>query len=257
MTIAGSDSSGGAGIQADLKTFTRLGVFGTSALTAITAQNTTGVADAMELPVELVRKQIDFTVADIPADAVKTGMLASAGMIECVADAIQRHALRRYVCDPVMVAKSGAPLIGEEAIATLRSRLVPLSMVLTPNRFEAARLADIETIDDEPVALEVGHKLLAFGPSAVVIKAVPTHGGNRVVDLLVTREAVTRLESPTLPSKQNHGSGCVFSAAITSRLAQGDAVPAAVRFAHDFVHRAIAAAPPLGRGVRPVNVISC
>ena len=254
MTIAGSDSSGGAGIQADLKTFTRLGVFGITAVTAITAQNTTGVRSALELPVDLVRQQIDFTVEDIRPDACKTGMLASVAIIECVAEALRRHRPPNYVCDPVMVAKSGAPLISDDAIDTLRSRLLPLAALLTPNRFEAARLAGLPTVEDEPTARDAAHRLLGLGARAVVVKGIRVD--QSVVDLLVTADGAERLESPRLPDGRNHGSGCTFSAAVTARLAQRDALSSAVRFAHDFVHRAVAQAPALGRGVRPVNVLN-
>jgi hydroxymethylpyrimidine/phosphomethylpyrimidine kinase len=256
LTIAGSDSSGGAGIQADLKTFTTLGVFGMSALTAITAQNTTGVAAAFGLPVELIARQIDFTVADIRPHAVKTGMLATIPVIECVADAIARNRLTPLVCDPVMTAKSGARLIDDDAIDTLRGRLVPLATVLTPNRFELAMLSgrDAAEIIDERSAIDAARTLLELGVQAVAAKAIPLAG--RKLDLLITREGVARMESPALADGRNHGSGCAFAAAIAARLALGDAIEPAARFANAFVHRAIEAAPSLGSGIHPVNVLA-
>jgi hydroxymethylpyrimidine/phosphomethylpyrimidine kinase len=256
MTIAGSDSSGGAGIQADLKTFTVLGCFGTSAVTALTAQNTTGVAAVAGVDVAMIVRQIDFTVADVPPHATKTGMLAGTDVVEAVADAVARHRLPHYVCDPVLTAKSGARLVGDEVLAAIRARLLPLAEVITPNRFEAAALAGVASEPpDERAAVEIGRRLRDAGARAALIKAIPAPGARRV-DLLVIDGAVAaRAESDELPPNRNHGSGCVLSAALCARLALGDALADAATFATAFARRAIATSPEIGRGVRPVNAI--
>jgi hydroxymethylpyrimidine/phosphomethylpyrimidine kinase len=256
MTIAGSDSSGGAGLQADLKAFSVVGVHGTCAVTAITAQNTTGVAEVLELPLGLIRRQIDFTCDDLPPDAVKTGMLGSAGVIECVAEAIRERALGRYVCDPVMVAKSGASLLRDDAIAELRTRLIPLAEVITPNRHEAAALleADPEALDSVGSAGEAARRLATLGCRAVVIKAIPS-GVGRLADVLYDGAGVLTLPVEALPSGRNHGSGCAFAAGIAAGLAKGMGVREAVQASQLLVHRAIREAAQLGRGVRPVNLL--
>ena len=250
MTIAGSDSSGGAGIQADLKTFTRCGVFGMSAITAITAQNTTGVAAAFGLPVELLVRQIDFAGADTRPDAVKTGMLASVDVIDAVASALRRHALEPYVCDPVVTAKSGVVLIDVGAIEAIRTRLVPRAVVVTPNRHEATQLCGF-AVGDVTAARRAAEALCEMGAYCAVIKSIP-RGGDRV-DVVAGGDGAFELVAPALPEGRNHGSGCTFAAAITARLALRDSPDDAIRFAHAFVQRAIAASPALGRGIRPVN----
>jgi len=250
LTIAGSDSGGGAGIQADLKTFSALGVFGMTAITALTAQNTTGVTAIVELSPEFVRQQIDAVVLDIGVDAAKTGMLSSAPIIEAVADEIRRHRIHALVIDPVMIAKSGAPLLRPEAREELRRTLLPLALVATPNLHEAAALLD------RPVATpaqmeDAARALHALGPRYVVVKGGHLEGTAQ--DVVFDGERVERLEAPRIPTKHTHGTGCVFSAAIAAGLARGAPPIEAIRNAKVFITGAIRAALPLGSGHGPAN----
>lgn len=250
LTIAGSDSGGGAGIQADLKTFAALGVHGTSAITAITAQNTVAVRDVLELPVAMVRAQIDAVVDDLGVQAAKTGMLSSVEIIEAVAAAIEAHRIGNLVVDPVMVAKGGARLLREEAVDALRTRLLPLAAVLTPN------LPEVEVLLGRAVVSlaerwQAARDLLALGPRAVVVKG--GHAQGDAVDVFWDGTTLEELTAPRLATGNTHGSGCVFSAAITAGLARGlDPLPA-VREAKEFVTGAIALALELGDGHGPVN----
>jgi hydroxymethylpyrimidine/phosphomethylpyrimidine kinase len=229
LTIAGSDSSGGAGIQADLKTFAAHGVYGMSVITALTAQNTQVVAGVFETPAEFVGQQIDTVVADIRPDAVKTGMLSSASIIGVVALKIRQHELRNVVVDPVMVSKGGARLLREDAVAALRSRLLPLADVVTPNIPEAEDLLGrvLRTEDD---ARQAAEDILAMGPRAVVLK-----GGHRegdvVTDLLFDGEQFHTYSGPRVQTSSTHGTGCTFASAIAAQLALGSALPQAVRLA--------------------------
>lgn len=250
LTIAGSDSGGGAGIQADLKTFSALGVFGMTAITALTAQNTTAVTDIVEMSPEFVRRQIDAVVSDIGVDAAKTGMLSSAPIIEAVADEIRQHQITALVVDPVMIAKSGAPLLRPEAREALRRVLLPLALVVTPNLHEAAALIDrkVETLEEMEDAARALH---ALGPHYVVVKGGHLRGA--AVDLVSDGQRVERLEAAHIETRHTHGTGCVFSAAITAWLAQGAAVPQAIRNAKAFITRAIEEALPLGSGHGPAN----
>ena len=253
MTIAGSDSGGGAGIQADLKTFAAHGVFGTSAITAITAQNTLDVVSIAEVPVEVISDQIDVVAQDIGIDVVKTGMLSSTEIIECVAVAISRNELGPIVVDPVMVAASGAHLLQEEAVDAMRDRIVPMATVLTPNIPEAEVLADIdiETVDD---MVSAGESLLEMGADAVVVKGGHLESrDDALVDVLVNSDGVSHFRSMRVESSNLHGTGCTFASAIASRLALGDPVPVAVQSAQRFVMRAILSAPGLGSGHGPLN----
>jgi hydroxymethylpyrimidine/phosphomethylpyrimidine kinase len=250
LTIAGSDSGGGAGIQADLKTFSALGVFGMTAITALTAQNTTGVTDIVEMSPEFVRRQIGAVVSDIGVDAAKTGMLSSAPIIEAVADEIRQHGITQLVIDPVMVAKSGAPLLRPEAREALRRVLLPLALVVTPNLHEAAALIDrrVDTLEQMEDAARALH---ALGPRYVVVKGGHLRGA--AVDLVFDGQQVERLEAPRIETRHTHGTGCVFSAAITAGLARGAPVPQAVRDAKMFITAAIREALPLGSGHGPAN----
>jgi hydroxymethylpyrimidine/phosphomethylpyrimidine kinase len=256
LTIAGSDSSGGAGIQADLKVFNLLDVFGASVLTCVTAQNTTGVAAALALPLELIVQQIDTTVADIRPDAFKTGMLFSAAIIEQVAEAIRRHRLTNYVCDPVMIAKSQSSLIQEDAVQTLKRRLLPLASLVTPNRFEAARLAGmpLEAMASVEAAVEAGRRIMALGAAAVVVKGIPIDAQR--VDVLCQGGQVHRFVSPGVENAATHGSGCAYSAAITAGLARGLGLFESIERARSLVHRAISSIPGIGRGAQPVNLLT-
>jgi hydroxymethylpyrimidine/phosphomethylpyrimidine kinase len=250
MTIAGSDSGGGAGIQADLKTFAALGVHGTSALTAITAQNTRVVTDILELPTSLIREQIDVVVEDIGVQAAKTGMLSSAAIIATVAEAIEHHALRNLVVDPVMVAKGGARLLRDDAVATLRSRLIPLAAIVTPNIPEAEVLVgrSIRTFEERRQA---ARDIVAMGARAAVVKG--GHAEADVTDVFFDGSRLVDLEGERIATANTHGSGCVFSAAITAFLARGAEPLEAVREAKIFITRAVAAAIEIGAGHGPVN----
>jgi hydroxymethylpyrimidine/phosphomethylpyrimidine kinase len=252
MTIAGSDSGGGAGIQADLKTFTVLGVFGTSAITALTAQNTTGVTGVVEMAPDFVAEQIDAIMSDIGADAAKTGMLSSAPIIEAVAGAVRRWGLARLVVDPVMIAKSGAPLLRPEAKDALRSVLLPLAMVVTPNLHEAGALVGhpVHTVDEMREAARAIH---GMGPAYVVVKGGHLADSDQSVDVLFDGAAFLEFPAPRAQTKHTHGTGCIFSAAIAAGLAKGQAVPDAVARAKQVITVAIAAGLPIGRGHGPAN----
>lgn len=249
LTIAGSDSGGGAGIQADLKTFAALGVHGTSAITAITAQNTVGVTEILELPTSLVREQIAVVVEDIGVQATKTGMLSSAAIIAAVAEAVTHHHLTTLVVDPVMVAKGGARLLRDDAVDTLRVQLVPLAVVITPNIPEAEVLLErrIRTLDERRAA---ARDLVAMGARAAVVK-----GGHAddVTDVFFDGAEMVELHAERIETANTHGSGCVFSAAIAALLARGAEPLEAVRGAKDFITEAIANSIEIGHGHGPVN----
>lgn len=250
LTIAGSDSGGGAGIQADLKTFAALGVHGTSAITAITAQNTVEVTEVVELPVELVRKQIAAVVDDIGVQAAKTGMLSSAAIIDAVAEAVRDFELGFLVVDPVMVAKGGAKLLRDDAVDALRERLIPLAAVVTPNLPEAEALLgrSITTLDERKQA---ARDLVAMGAHAAVIKG--GHATEDATDVFFDGARMIELQTSRIETTNTHGSGCVFSAAITSWLARGVEPLEAVREAKSFITAAIANSLEIGRGHGPVN----
>ena len=251
LTIAGSDSGGGAGIQADLKTFAALGVHGTSALTAITAQNTLGVTDIMELPPSLVAAQIEAVMLDIGAQGAKTGMLSSAEIIEVVAKAIAHFNIRNLVVDPVMVAKGGARLLRDDAVDALRRRLLPLAAVVTPNLPEAEVLLGrpIRTLDERRQA---ARDLVALGARAAVVKG--GHADERqAIDHYFDGVELVELQSPRFATANTHGSGCVFSAAIAADLAKGSDSLAAVLLAKEFITGAIERSLEVGRGHGPVN----
>ena len=251
LTVAGSDSGGGAGIQADLKTFAALGVHGASALTAVTAQNTRGVSGYVQLPLDIVRAQIDDVVSDLAPAAVKTGMLASTEVIEVVSTALQEHGMRRLVVDPVMVAKGGARLLRDDAIGALRDLLIPLAEVITPNLPEAEVLLGRELrsrADRERAARE----LVALGCRSVVVK-----GGHAEDDaddaFFVDGGRFLWLEGQRIPTANTHGSGCAFSAAIAAGMAQGLPTEEAVRQAKEFITGAIRHSLDVGHGHGPVN----
>jgi hydroxymethylpyrimidine/phosphomethylpyrimidine kinase len=253
ITIAGSDSGGGAGIQADLKTFAAMGVHGTTAITSVTAQNTQEVAAVIDLDAEMVKKQIRVVAEDLGIDAGKTGMLHTEEIIKAVASEVSKYGFP-LVVDPVMVAKSGAPLLKPEAVNALKTSLLPEATVVTPNRFEAERLTDtrIESLEDAKRAAEEISKL---GPEAVVIK-----GGHlslqKAVDILYYKGKYKLLEAPRLDLKTTHGTGCSFSAAITAQLARGVDVSHAVENAKNFVTTAIKFGLNVGRGYGPVNPLA-
>lgn len=256
LTIAGSDSSGGAGIQADLKTFTVLGVYGASVLTALTAQSTRGVSGILAVPPDFVREQIDAVAGDFAIGAVKTGMLNDRETVVAVANALKHHELRPLVVDPVIVATSGDTLLAPDAVQAMRDELIPHADILTPNLHEAARLLDQPVAKDEAGMLAQARALLRLGCKAVVIKG--GHGeGAEAVDLLVEADAVTRLALPRITTRNTHGTGCTFSAAIVANLAQGVPIKQAVSDAKRFVHEALQAGArlALGKGAGPVDVL--
>ncbi len=251
LTIAGSDSGGGAGIQADLKTFHAFGVFGTSALTAITAQNTLGVRAIHSVPLAVVRAQIDAVVEDLPPDGVKSGMLATAELVEAVADALRAHGIEKYVLDPVMVATSGDRLLDPDAEAAVLEYLVPLAALVTPNLHEAGMLTG-QQVGSLGEMRTAARRLVDRGAGAALVKGGHLPGG-QAVDLLWdgSREWIWRRDR--LHTTHTHGTGCTLSAAVAAGLARGLPLARAVELAVDFVARAIATAPGLGGGNGPVN----
>jgi hydroxymethylpyrimidine/phosphomethylpyrimidine kinase len=254
VTIAGSDSSGGAGIQADLKTFAALGVYGASVITALTAQNTRRVTAIHDVPPDFIAAQIDAVFSDLAVGAVKIGMLSELHVIETVADGLERHGQRAVVLDPVMIATSGERLLAPAAIDGLRHTLIPRALIVTPNLPEAAMLLDAPIADSENEMRAQAEQLLALGPRAVLIKGGHA-GGTESVDLLVESGAVTRLPASRIAGKNTHGTGCTLSSAIAAGLAKGFDLAAAVRAAKVFVTAAIAAADRLtvGSGHGPVH----
>jgi hydroxymethylpyrimidine/phosphomethylpyrimidine kinase len=251
LTIAGSDPSGGAGIQADLKTFHAFGCYGEAVLTALTVQNTRGVSGVHAVPVPFVVRQIEAVLEDIPPDAVKTGMLATRKLVEAVARAWREGGVAGLVVDPVMVSTSGDRLLDDDAVRAVRARLLPLAAVVTPNLPEAEVLTGIRVRGEEE-AVEAGRRLLAMGARAALVKG--GHGrGPRVVDVLVEGDGVSFLRRRRLRTRSTHGTGCTLSAAVAAGLAQGRPLGIAVRDAVLFVHDAIATAPGLGGGHGPVN----
>jgi len=250
LTIAGSDSGGGAGIQADLKTFAALGVFGMSALTALTAQNTVGVRAVLEVDPEFVSAQIRAVVEDIGVDAVKTGMLATSAIIRRVAQDVRELGLTTLVVDPVMVAKSGDPLLRSNAVAALVEELLPLALVVTPNLHEAEVLVGFPVKTPEDME-KAARKIKSFGPRYVVLKGGHLEGDP--MDLLDDGERVVRFPTERFHTPNTHGTGCTFASAIAAGLAKGLNVPEAVTLAKEYITGAIREALPLGRGHGPVH----
>jgi hydroxymethylpyrimidine/phosphomethylpyrimidine kinase len=250
MTIAGSDSGGGAGIQADLKTFQALGVYGASTLTAITAQNTVGVTAVHEVPTEVIAAQIDAVLTDIGVDAAKTGMLSSAEIISTVAERVRHWNIQKLVVDPVMVAKSGDRLLREDAVHALIRELLPLAMVLTPNVPEAEVLVG-HSVASEQELRDAARAIVDLGAKAVIMK-----GGHRseedAVDLLFDGATFTEFRSERFHTLNTHGTGCTFSAAIAAGLARGLALESAVGEAKRYLSEAIRRSGPLGAGHGPV-----
>lgn len=251
LTIAGSDSGGGAGIQADLKVFFALGCHGMSAITALTAQNTLGVAAVHEVPPEFVAAQIDAVARDIGIDAAKTGMLASAPIVNAVATAVEAHGLDRVVVDPVIVAKSNDRLLADDAVVALRRRLLPLALIVTPNLYEARVLSGEEVVSMTDMK-EAARILHGLGARHVLVKGGHLEG-DAAVDLLFDGRSFEELSSPRYDTADTHGTGCALAAAITAGLASGDDVLGAAHRAKDFVSGAIRHGLRLGAGHGPVN----
>ncbi len=251
LTIAGSDSGGGAGIQADLKTFAALGVHGMSVITSITAQNTYEVRAVHDIPLEVIKSQFEAVVDDIGVDAAKTGMLSTAEIIKLVASLIRKYGIP-LVVDPVMIAKSGAPLLREDAVATLVKELIPLATVITPNKPEAERLSGMKINNLEDARIVAKRLVSDLGATAAVVK-----GGHMSdeysVDVMYFDGKFYEFKAPRMRSKNTHGTGCSFSAAIAAELAKGKTIPEAVKTAKEFITTAIAYGLPIGKGYGPVN----
>ena len=250
LTVAGSDSGGGAGIQADLKTMLAHGVHGMSVLAAVTAQNSLGVQGYWELPVEAVRAQLASVLDDIGVDAVKTGMLASTALVTAVADVLGRVGVP-VVVDPVGVSKHGDALLAADAVAAVRDRLLPVATLVTPNLYEVGQLTGVE-VGSEADLRRAAEAVLALGPRAVLVKG--GHLDGDAVDLLLTADGTERVyRAPRLDNRHTHGTGCTLASSIASRLALGDDLPTAVGAAKDYVTGAIAVGFPLGAGIGPVD----
>jgi hydroxymethylpyrimidine/phosphomethylpyrimidine kinase len=250
LTIAGSDSGGGAGIQADLKTFAAFGVYGTSAVTAVTAQNTRGVFAVAEVPEEVIALEIDVVLEDIGADAAKTGMLSSASIVETVADRIEAWGVERFVVDPVMVAKGGHPLLQPNAVDAVKVRLLPLALVVTPNIPEAEILSGIG-IDSDDAAREAARAIADLGPRFVIVKG--GHRSGDATDLVFDGAAFTELSAERIDTRNTHGTGCSYSAAIAALLARGLPPLVAIAEAKSWLTEAIRAGYSIGDGHSPVN----
>jgi hydroxymethylpyrimidine/phosphomethylpyrimidine kinase len=247
LTIAGSDSSGGAGIQADLKSFAAFGVYGASVITALTAQNTQGVTGVHEVPADFITAQIDAVFSDLDVGAVKIGMVSQRAAIEAIVAGLDRWSPENLVLDPVMVATSGARLLAPEAIEALLTKLIPRALIITPNLLEAAALLDAAVADNESAIERQGRLLLALGCPAVLIKG--GHGrGETSTDYLITAGRSVALAAPRIATNNTHGTGCSLSSAIAAGLANGDDLETAVHRAKDWVSAAIAAADRLGVG---------
>lgn len=251
LTIAGSDSGGGAGIQADLKTFQELEVFGTSVLTAVTAQNTRGVHGVEAVSPELITQQLDAIGSDFSIAACKTGMLFDAARIEAVATGVKRHVFNRLVVDPVMIAKGGAPLLQDTAVDALKTSLLPLSTVVTPNVPEAEVLTGL-TIRSFNDRLEAARRMLAYGVRAVILKGGHLEG-ETAEDLIMMESEVFLLSAPRIQTSDTHGTGCTFSAALTAELAKGRSIMEAAVTAKRFIQSAITHGLEIGAGHGPTN----
>jgi hydroxymethylpyrimidine/phosphomethylpyrimidine kinase len=254
LTIAGSDSSGGAGIQADLKTFAALGVYGASVITAVTAQNTQGVSGIHGVPAAFVTAQMDAVFGDLDIKAAKIGMVGEPDTIEAIASALARWRVSRIVLDPVMAASSGDRLLSPAAVGSLRARLVPRATLITPNLPEAAVLLDEAVASDESAIEKQGKRLLAMGCQAVLIKGGHAQGVEST-DYLFSGDAVTALSAPRIATQNTHGTGCSLSSAIAAGLAKGEDMEIAVRNAKAWITEAIAAADRLdvGHGHGPLH----
>ena len=251
LIIAGSDSSGGAGIQADIKTATSLGVYAMTAITAITAQNTTGVKSIVAVPVKEIFNQISFSVQDIKPDSVKIGMLHNVGVIKEVIKAINKHKLKNIIIDPVMVAKGGHRLISNSSVNYLRKKLLPYALLVTPNIPEAETLIKkkIKTLDD---MIEAGKEILKLGPKFVLLK-----GGHVdksfVEDVLISKNSIKIFKNKKIKTKNTHGTGCTLSSAIASFISKNYSMNESCRHAIQYVHKAILLNPKFGRGHGPIN----
>jgi len=251
LSIAGSDSGGGAGIQADLKTFAAFMVYGTTAITSVTAQNTVGVEGVYDLPPDFVAMQIDAVMKDIGADAVKTGMLSNVEIVEAVCSKLKEYDVQNLVVDPVMVAKSGDTLLKEDAITVIREKLFPLAKVITPNLDEAMVLTGLKEINDEEGMKEAAKLLKEMGPKFVLVKG--GHLTEDAVDLLYDGSRFYRYPAKRIATRNTHGTGCTYSAAIAACLALGNDVPEAVEKGKKFITTAIKYGLQIGKGHGPTH----
>jgi hydroxymethylpyrimidine kinase/phosphomethylpyrimidine kinase len=251
LTIAGSDSSGGAGIQADLKTMTVLNVYGATVITAVTAQNTTGVQGIKILSSEFVEKQIDSVINDIKINSVKTGMLANKNIIDLVYEKLKASDIKNIVVDPVMVAVGGDILLEKKAIKSLINKLSSIAKIITPNLYEAKLMAGYK-IDDDVDYNKIIKKLYNLGPDNVLIKGVSKNNGN-IIDLLYSGNEILRIKSEYIPTRDTHGSGCTLSSAIASYLALGNTLIESVRKSKEFVTKSIKEGVKIGKGRNPLN----
>ena len=251
LTIAGSDSGGGAGIEADLKTFTALQVYGLAAVTSVTAQNTLGVTGMHDIPAAFVAKQIDVVLDDIGADAVKSGMLSSVEIVDAVAGCIEAHGITQYVLDPVMVSETGHPLLDANAMERVIARLFPLSLVVTPNLSEVEAILG-RPIDDEDAMRAAAAEMHALGPRYVLIKGGHL-SGPEAIDILYDGTTWVRHAVPRIDTRNTHGTGCTYSAAIAAHLARGVEVPEAVTLAKAYVTGALQSGFDLGGGAGSLN----
>jgi hydroxymethylpyrimidine/phosphomethylpyrimidine kinase len=254
LTIAGSDSGGGAGIQADLKTFSALGVYGASVITALTAQNTKGVSAIHDVPADFIAAQIDAVFSDLAVAAVKIGMVSQRAAIETIAAGLERWRQSKVVLDPVMIAASGDRLLAPDAVDVLKRVLIPRALVITPNLPEAAALLDAPIAESEAEMCVQGERLLALGPKAVLVKGGHAEGAESV-DLLIEPSAITRLAADRIATRNTHGTGCTLSSAIAAGLAKGLSLAEAVRAAKTYLTDALAAAEriKIGSGHGPVH----
>lgn len=253
LTIAGSDSGGGAGIQADLKTFQELGAFGTSVITALTAQNTLGVHGVFPQSIAAIEAQLDAVLSDMGTDSVKTGMLFSAEIIELVAHKLEHYHVNNIVVDPVMIAKGGASLLQDAAVEALVTKLLPLATVITPNLPEAAKILGVEEMTTLEEMESAAKKLHELGPKYVVLKGGHLQGDEKSTDILYDGENITLLEAERVSTKNTHGTGCTFAAAIAAQLAKGDEITVAVKTAKQFISAAITHSLSIGKGIGPTN----
>lgn len=251
LTIAGSDSGGGAGIQADIKTFYTLGVHGACVITSITSQNTREVMERYDLPVATVISQMEAVLGDMEVVAAKTGMLANAGIVRAVAEVLSEYGIERLVVDPVAISSSGRPLLDAGGLDAMAEALLPLALVFTPNLAEAAAFLDSEVEDAEGMR-KAARRLKGLGPACVVVKGGHL-GGGESLDIFFDGKEMVELKAARIPTADDHGTGCVFSAAIAARLARGEAPLAAVTGAKEDVGRALERSLHVGKGRGPVN----
>lgn len=253
MTIAGSDSGGGAGIQADLRVFSELGIYGTSVISAITAQSSVEVADIFPVPADFVARQMETVLDDIDVRAIKTGMLLSSGVVEAVACVIKKYEVKNFVIDPVMSASTGGALLDSDGVTALKDKLFPLALVVTPNAHEAEKLCGVKVVDVASMKI-AAKKIADLGPKNVVIKGGHVDG-DEVTDVLYADGNFELFTKPRIKTVHTHGTGCVFSSAMTAKLAKGAMVVEAFRSAEDYIERAIKRSGPIGKGAGPVGLL--